>query len=193
MKSQSESEDMVTKLFGKDLDLVEFITRLSSNQMDNDLQIPQWILMLQENNLGSKQQLTNLIMTANEMKSRLIRIKLPTVIGQVDRLQKDYLELIEQAEKALKDGSETTETLSEQHMSDPLGRVLDYLSGINESRKGHFLFNLSIVSLSLSAQMRLCNYAVLLMHTVDFRVSIPLTSLTLTVGSRKGSQSSRRV
>ena len=51
MKSQSESEEMVTKLFGN-LDLVEFITRLSTNQMENDLQVPHWILVLKRIILG---------------------------------------------------------------------------------------------------------------------------------------------
>jgi hypothetical protein len=128
------------------LDPLDLVTRLSNSQIDDTLQIPQWILMLQENNLGSKQKLTKIILTATEMRSRLIRIKLPTVMGHIDRLQNDYLELIRQAadEKSLIEISSTTETSLLPSVTDPLSRVLDYLSGINDTRKGHLRTHLPL-------------------------------------------------
>jgi hypothetical protein len=125
-------------------DPTNLFERLSIN---GDLQIPQWIAMLQENNLGSKEKLLKLILTVNEMRSRLIRIKLPTIMGQLDRLQKDYLDLINRAmiEKS------TIEMKNESNDSsivpvvvvvppplDPINTVLAYLSDINDHRKGHF-------------------------------------------------------
>lgn len=120
------------------MDPLDLVKRLSTEHLSSSLVIPQWITTLQENNLGTKEKLMKVILTANELRSRLIRIKLPTVMGQIDRLQNDYLELISKAST----GIELTESnvvsqgsLTLSH-SDHLNMVLHYLSGINDTRKG---------------------------------------------------------
>jgi hypothetical protein len=177
--------------------------------MDDDIQIPQWIAMLQENNLGSKEKLLKLILTVNEMRSRLIRVKLPTIMGQLDRLQKDYLDLINQAESQ-KSAIETKHESNESSTSsiappplDPISTVLGYLSDINEHRKGHMhsltclmhliSLPLTLLQYQLSLQMRLFNCVVWPMRTVACPAPIPTISPILTIGSRRGSQFLKRV
>lgn len=120
------------------MDPLDLVKRLSTNQLFTDLPIPQWITTTQENNLGTKEKLLKLIITANELRLRLIRIKLPTVMGQIDRLQNDYLDLIKKAlsEKESLEGNTTQKFLPTITHCDPLDMVLQYLTGINETRRG---------------------------------------------------------
>lgn len=107
---------------------------LMINEMDK--KIPQWFNLLQDTNLD-KEKLLKYIVTGNELRVRLIRVKLPSLIGQIQQLFQDYNDLINQTnERLLLEEDKVKNSINNIQSNTPLNTVLNYLSGINEVRKG---------------------------------------------------------
>lgn len=101
-----------------------------------DEKIPRWFNLLPDSNLD-KEKLLKYIITGNELRIKLVRVKLPSLIGQIQQLFQDYSNLINQTnEKLLIEEDKVKTHLNHSINDNPLNTVLKYLSGINEVRKG---------------------------------------------------------
>lgn len=101
-----------------------------------DDKTPQWFNLLNDNN-ADKEKLLKYIVTGNKLRVRLVRVKLPTLIGQIQQLYQDYNDLINQTnDKLLLEENKMKNSITTSPNESPLSIVLQYLSGINEIRKG---------------------------------------------------------
>ena len=108
-----------------------------------DGKIPLWFNSLHENNVD-KEKLLKYILTGDELRSKLTRVKLPALIGQIQQLYQDYSDLNNHSndkllieEDKLKSSLNNSSNSSTSSSNEsPLNIVLKYLSGIDEVRKG---------------------------------------------------------